>query len=67
MWTHLYKYLRLLLYLYIQVEEGGKVTLTGSEIRVTDPDTITDNLIIVIDEKPGFGDIIDSAPGKFGE
>ena len=53
--------------LYIQVEEGGKVTLTGSEIRVTDPDTITDNLVIVIDQQPGYGNIFDSAPGKSGE
>lgn len=48
-----------------QVEEGGKVTLTGGEITVTDPDTVVDSLIIVVDKKPSFGDMIDSAPGNY--
>ena len=31
---------------------------------MTDPDTITDNLVIVIDAKPSYGDIVDTAPGR---
>ena len=49
--------------LYLQVDEGGEITLTGNEIEVTDPDTAIENLVIEIDSQPSFGEIVEVAPG----
>lgn len=46
-----------------QVLEGGQVTLTFDNLEVSDPDTVLDDLIVVIEIQPGFGVIKDIAPG----
>ncbi|XP_053388167.1 extracellular matrix organizing protein FRAS1-like isoform X2 [Mercenaria mercenaria] len=51
----------------VKVQEGGQVTLTSDNLEVTDPDTILDDLIIVIETQPGFGVIKDIAPVEGSE
>ncbi|KAL3876627.1 hypothetical protein ACJMK2_034445 [Sinanodonta woodiana] len=48
----------------VLVEEGEEVILTGSDIIVTDVDTLQDKIIIVMETQPSFGVVKDTAPAK---
>lgn len=49
----------------LQVDEGGKATLSLDHIEISDPDTQLSQLNVTVETQPSFGVIRNIDEGKF--